>query len=246
MFVILLLLDPQTCWFTRHLAEGGLLVLPGAQVLNMTQILAGIGLKTDKIKNNLKKRSTEATVLNMKMIQIFTALPGWHPWYDGLWNGKSSSASAGEKVYECCKDFILLRNDSMWKHRSCNTYITYNVLTYSDLKELRPMIPLHSLACPGSGLPSSACALGLLPVTLDTPMNRKFMPDADQWADSDISPAPAFLSTPPCPGPPGPPWRRWRESWWPGRGGRRDCQVDHWWPTLFLWALQYNDIYQFF
>ena len=48
------------------------------------------------------------------------------------------------------------------------------------MKELRPMITIHSLACPGSGLPSSACALGLLPVTLDTPMNRKFMPDADQ------------------------------------------------------------------
>merc|ERR1711993_203152 len=27
---------------------------------------------------------------------------------------------------------------------------------------------VKSLACPGSGLPSSACALGLLPVTLDT------------------------------------------------------------------------------
>merc|ERR1711936_55317 len=39
---------------------------------------------------------------------------------------------------------------------------------------------VKSLACPGSGLPSDACALGLLPVTLDTPMNRKFMPDADQ------------------------------------------------------------------
>ena len=124
----------------------------------------------------------------MNMIQIFTALPGWHPWYDGLWNGKSSSASAGEKVYECYKHFILWWNDSLWKHRSCNTYNTYNILTYSDMKELRPMILIHSLACPGSGLPSSACALGLLPVTLDTPMNRKFMPDADQWADSDISP----------------------------------------------------------
>jgi len=39
---------------------------------------------------------------------------------------------------------------------------------------------VKSLACSDSGLPSTACALGLLPVTLDTPMNRKFMPDADQ------------------------------------------------------------------
>jgi len=37
-----------------------------------------------------------------------------------------------------------------------------------------------SLGKQGSGLPASACALGILPITLDTPMNRKFMPDADK------------------------------------------------------------------
>ncbi|XP_012692716.1 dihydropteridine reductase-like [Clupea harengus] len=37
----------------------------------------------------------------------------------------------------------------------------------------------QSLAEPDSGLPSGATALAILPVTLDTPMNRKFMPDAD-------------------------------------------------------------------
>ena len=42
-----------------------------------------------------------------------------------------------------------------------------------------PQTPPPSLGSPGSGLPSNSCALGLLPVTLDTPMNRKFMPDAD-------------------------------------------------------------------
>eukprot|EP00096_Caligus_rogercresseyi_P015944 TRINITY_DN844_c0_g3_i2.p1 TRINITY_DN844_c0_g3~~TRINITY_DN844_c0_g3_i2.p1 ORF type:complete len:236 (-),score=92.39 TRINITY_DN844_c0_g3_i2:278-985(-) len=36
-----------------------------------------------------------------------------------------------------------------------------------------------SLACPKSGLPEGSIALGLLPITLDTPMNRKFMPKAD-------------------------------------------------------------------
>jgi len=36
-----------------------------------------------------------------------------------------------------------------------------------------------SLAAPKSGLPEGACVLAILPVTLDTPMNRKFMPDAD-------------------------------------------------------------------
>ncbi|TMS17198.1 Dihydropteridine reductase [Larimichthys crocea] len=36
-----------------------------------------------------------------------------------------------------------------------------------------------SLAGKNSGMPSGATAVAILPVTLDTPMNRKFMPDAD-------------------------------------------------------------------
>ena len=39
---------------------------------------------------------------------------------------------------------------------------------------------VKSLASEGSGLPGDCCVLGLLPITLDTPMNRKFMPDADK------------------------------------------------------------------
>ena len=38
---------------------------------------------------------------------------------------------------------------------------------------------VKSLASEGSGLPGESCVLGLLPITLDTPMNRKFMPGAD-------------------------------------------------------------------
>ncbi|XP_020504137.1 quinoid dihydropteridine reductase a [Labrus bergylta] len=37
----------------------------------------------------------------------------------------------------------------------------------------------QSLAAKNSGMPSEAAAVAILPVTLDTPMNRKFMPDAD-------------------------------------------------------------------
>eukprot|EP00092_Neocalanus_flemingeri_P023159 GFUD01025112.1.p1 GENE.GFUD01025112.1~~GFUD01025112.1.p1 ORF type:complete len:234 (+),score=98.60 GFUD01025112.1:178-879(+) len=37
-----------------------------------------------------------------------------------------------------------------------------------------------SLACQGSGLPDNCLAAALLPVTLDTPMNRKWMAKADQ------------------------------------------------------------------
>lgn len=38
---------------------------------------------------------------------------------------------------------------------------------------------VHSLAAPKSGLPDNAFVAAILPVTLDTPMNRKFMPNAD-------------------------------------------------------------------
>ena len=37
-----------------------------------------------------------------------------------------------------------------------------------------------SLAAPGSGLPEESCVAAILPVTLDTPMNRKWMAKADQ------------------------------------------------------------------
>ncbi|KAL7863600.1 hypothetical protein SRHO_G00125840 [Serrasalmus rhombeus] len=37
----------------------------------------------------------------------------------------------------------------------------------------------QSLSGENSGLPAGAVAVAILPVTLDTPMNRKFMPDAD-------------------------------------------------------------------
>lgn len=37
----------------------------------------------------------------------------------------------------------------------------------------------QSLAAKNSGMPSGAAAVAILPVTLDTPMNRKFMPKAD-------------------------------------------------------------------
>lgn len=36
-----------------------------------------------------------------------------------------------------------------------------------------------SLAANDSGLPKNSLVVSILPVTLDTPMNRKWMPDAD-------------------------------------------------------------------
>ncbi|CAH1783586.1 unnamed protein product [Owenia fusiformis] len=39
---------------------------------------------------------------------------------------------------------------------------------------------VQSLAADNSGLPANSIVAAILPVTLDTPMNRKWMPDADQ------------------------------------------------------------------
>lgn len=36
-----------------------------------------------------------------------------------------------------------------------------------------------SLAGKDSGLPNDSAAIAILPITLDTPMNRKWMPNAD-------------------------------------------------------------------
>lgn len=38
---------------------------------------------------------------------------------------------------------------------------------------------VKSLADKSSGLPDNSTVLAILPITLDTPMNRKWMPNAD-------------------------------------------------------------------
>jgi len=53
---------------------------------------------------------------------------------------------------------------------------------------------VKSCAAEGSGLPAGACTLGLLPVTLDTPMNRKFMPDADKSSWTPLSEVASILA----------------------------------------------------
>ena len=44
-----------------------------------------------------------------------------------------------------------------------------------------------SLAMQGSGLPEDSTAAAILPVTLDTPMNRKWMAKADKVESEKIS-----------------------------------------------------------
>ena len=76
----------------------------------MTQILAGIGLKTDKIKNNLKKRSTEATVQNMKMIHIFQPCLGGTP---GMMGYGMAKAAVHQLVKRCMNATKILYFDEM-------------------------------------------------------------------------------------------------------------------------------------
>lgn len=47
---------------------------------------------------------------------------------------------------------------------------------------------VKSLAAADSGLPNNSTVLAILPVTLDTPMNRKWMPKADHstWTPMDF------------------------------------------------------------
>lgn len=47
---------------------------------------------------------------------------------------------------------------------------------------------VKSMASKGSGLPSTSVTLGILPITLDTPMNRKWMPNANhsEWTPLDF------------------------------------------------------------
>ncbi|KAG0168305.1 hypothetical protein DFQ28_009147 [Apophysomyces sp. BC1034] len=47
---------------------------------------------------------------------------------------------------------------------------------------------VKDLAAPGGGLPQDARVTAICPVTLDTPMNRKFMPDADHstWTPLNV------------------------------------------------------------
>ncbi|XGW12318.1 hypothetical protein V3C99_013209, partial [Haemonchus contortus] len=59
------------------------------------------------------------------------------------------------------------------------THGTPNMLGYGMAKAAVHQLT-SSLAAKGSGMPQDSSVVALLPITLDTPMNRKWMPNADR------------------------------------------------------------------
>ncbi|XP_064813790.1 dihydropteridine reductase-like [Oncorhynchus masou masou] len=111
----------------------------------------------------------------------------------GGWAGGSAKAKA---LY---KNSDLMWKQSVWtstisSHLATRHLIEGGLLTLSGAQAALTGTPgmlgygmakaavhqlCQSLAGTNSGLPPQAAAVTILPITLDTPMNRKFMPDAD-------------------------------------------------------------------
>lgn len=127
----------------------------------------------------------EAAIANNKLDAVINMAGGW----------------AGG----CAKDADWVRNaDMMWKQSVWSSAISATLAAKFLVKGGLLVLPgarpaegatpgmmgygmakaavhqlVKSLGASGSGLPEGATTCALLPVTLDTPMNRKFMPDAD-------------------------------------------------------------------
>jgi len=91
-------------------------------------------------------------------------------WKQSVW----SSAIAATIAAKCLKEGGLL----VLPGAAPATAGTPGMMGYGMAKAAVHQL-VKSLGEQGSGLPDGTCALGILPVTLDTPMNRKFMPNAD-------------------------------------------------------------------
>ncbi|KAM3831187.1 dihydropteridine reductase isoform 2-T2 [Vipera latastei] len=110
----------------------------------------------------------------------------------GGWAGGSAKAKS---LY---KNSDLMWKQSVWTS-TISTHLATKYLKEGGLLTLTGMIAYgmakgavhqlcQSLSGSNSGLPAGAAAVAILPVTLDTPMNRKSMPDADfsSWTPLDF------------------------------------------------------------
>ncbi|XP_043232653.1 dihydropteridine reductase-like isoform X3 [Amphibalanus amphitrite] len=151
----------------------------------------------------------EGALAGEKLDAIFCVAGGW----------AGGSAKAKAMVKNC----DLMWKQSVWSS-AISAHLASRVLREGGLLQLTGAQPalgptpgmmgygmakaavhqlVRSLGAEESGLPPQVTALAILPVTLDTPMNRKFMPDADhttwtpmeyvaglfgKWAEGDERP----------------------------------------------------------
>lgn len=141
--------------------------------------------------NNWEKQSTEvhdrvAEILDgSKVDGIFNVAGGWAGgnaasadlvknadlmWKQSVWSSTISSSLAAKHLKD---DGVLTLPGALPAQKGTSGMMGYGMAKAAVHQLTR------SLGEKGSGLPAAATAVCVMPVTLDTPMNRKFMPDAD-------------------------------------------------------------------
>merc|ERR1711973_31107 len=126
---------------------------------------------------------------------------------DGILNVAGGWAGGNAKDMDWIKNAELMWKQSVWSSTIAGTLAAHHLkdggllvlpgakpatggtpgmLGYGMAKAAVHQL-VKSLGSSGSGLPTGSCVLGMLPVTLDTPMNRKFMPDADKSTWTPLS-----------------------------------------------------------
>jgi len=133
---------------------------------------------------------------------------------DGILNVAGGWAGGNAKDQDWVKNAELMWKQSVWSSTIAGTIAAHHLkdgglLVLPGAKPATGGTPgmigygmakaavhqlVKSLGSSGSGLPTGSCVLGILPVTLDTPMNRKFMPDADKSAWTPLSEVAAILT----------------------------------------------------
>lgn len=119
--------------------------------------------------------------------------------FEQLRNNFSLTGAGGNATKDLAKNTDLMIKQSVWSSVISASVASHylkegGVLTLTGAKPALAATPgmigygvakaaVHqltkSLAATGSGLPDNSLVVSILPITLDTPMNRKWMPNAD-------------------------------------------------------------------